>query len=269
MSGFSAEWLRLREPADHSARNRQLVASLLSYLGASENVTLLDLGCGSGSNLRALAPDLPMPQHWHLVDYNPVLLDAAREEIEMWLPRANVAELSYSFEVADLTADLDRLFSRNSYNIVTAAALFDLVSEKWMDAFVPYLSRHRAAFFTTLIYNGEMRWSPDHPEDETITAAFNYHQHSNKGFGPAAGAQAGGLLAEKLKKAGYHVEMLQSPWRLGPEHRQLMVENAKGVANAAKETGLVSEASLTSWVDSRAELTSCEIGHVDLFAIPA
>ena len=55
MSGFSADWLTLREPADHRARNPALVEALARHLGGRA-VRVTDLGCGTGSNLRALAP---------------------------------------------------------------------------------------------------------------------------------------------------------------------------------------------------------------------
>ncbi|WP_106418212.1 class I SAM-dependent methyltransferase [Salinicola tamaricis] len=40
--------------------------------------TLVDLGCGSGSNLRYLAPQLRTPQYWRLVDHDASLLEHAR-----------------------------------------------------------------------------------------------------------------------------------------------------------------------------------------------
>src|SRR4051812_49734447 len=84
MSGFSAEWLALREPADHHARNRALVAELRSVFAGRDTAAIIDLGCGTGSNLRALAASLPRRQSWRLVDRDPALLGAARERLSAW-----------------------------------------------------------------------------------------------------------------------------------------------------------------------------------------
>ena len=89
MTGFSAQWLALREPADHRARDvslRDKVVHDLDHLARVRPgpINLVDLGCGSGSNLRALAPHLPMTQHWTLVDYDPALLSAAKAALTQW-----------------------------------------------------------------------------------------------------------------------------------------------------------------------------------------
>jgi trans-aconitate methyltransferase len=81
MSGFSAEWLALREPADRRARSRALVAELRSVFAGRDTAAVIDLGCGTGSNLRALAASLPRRQSWRLVDRDPALLSAARERL--------------------------------------------------------------------------------------------------------------------------------------------------------------------------------------------
>lgn len=269
MSGFSTDWLRLREPADHKARSEPLVRDLLTYLGERDAVSVLDLGCGTGSNLRALAPLLPMPQHWALVDYDRALLDAARLEIESWLPGADVAEMTYHLQAADLTTDLDQLFNVNAYDLITAAALFDLVSEDWIKDFVAQLAARSCAFYTVLIYDGEMSWTPAHSADDDIRAAFNAHQQSDKGFGAAAGPRAGTVLAACLKDAGFKVRTEQSPWLLGPSEKPLMQATADGIGKAAEESGLMDDVALTSWRTSRSALERCEIGHTDILAIPA
>ena len=73
----SGEWLDLREPADAAARDPELVESLRRRLPSAGCLVIHDLGCGTGSMGRWLAPLLPGPQHWVLHDRDEDLLDAA------------------------------------------------------------------------------------------------------------------------------------------------------------------------------------------------
>ena len=70
-------WLRLREPADAAARSLDLVDLVLPHLPTGRRLIVHDLGCGSGSMARWLAPRLPGPQHWVLYDRDPDLLALA------------------------------------------------------------------------------------------------------------------------------------------------------------------------------------------------
>ena len=264
MSGFSPEWLRLREPADHRSRDRGLVERLAAHLEGRESIRLVDLGCGTGSNLRALSPALPGRQHWHLVDHDPALLSAARDEIAKWRPDAS---REISFETADLSRDLEQVLAPEC-DVVTAAALFDLVSEAWLKRFVAALANRACAFYTVLIYDGIMQGDPVHPADEPIRAAFNAHQRTDKGFGRAAGPDAGAFLVRTLEGAGFEVRTALSPWALTRDDLPLILSTAEGIADAARQTSLVAEAEIADWLRSRAALASCKIGHVDVLALP-
>ena len=114
MSGFSPEWLALREPADHTARNVPLAQAAAALLVGREPARILDLGCGTGSNFRGFAPLVGAPQHWTLVDHDARLLEAARGAL---LPLAGqggaqTANITVSFTQADLTRGLEALLAR-------------------------------------------------------------------------------------------------------------------------------------------------------------
>ena len=57
-----ADWLALREPADAAARSAELV----DRLALRSPLLIHDLGSGTGSMARWLAPRLPAPQRWVL-----------------------------------------------------------------------------------------------------------------------------------------------------------------------------------------------------------
>ncbi|MET7244509.1 class I SAM-dependent methyltransferase [Methylobacterium sp. EM32] len=277
MSGFSPDWLDLREPADHAARDAGLVAALARAL--PEAVRAVDLGCGTGSNLRALAPHLGPRQDWMLVDHDPALLDAARQRLAAWADRAEdvgdglvlhlgAARIAVRFRALDLAADPAASLAGRP-DLVTAAALFDLVSEAWIAALAQGVAGAGAVFYTALTYDGQESWTPPHPADAAIHAAFLMHQAGDKGFGPAAGPGATEALAQAFRGHGFAVETAASPWRLGPGEAALLRALADGTVRAAAETGRIAQDDAAAWAATRQSSgTAAVIGHHDLLALP-
>jgi SAM-dependent methyltransferase len=281
MTGFSADWLSLRESADHAARDRALLQRLADALAERETPEIIDLGCGTGSNLRAIAPALPqMRQHWRLVDYDGALLVAAREHLGAWADSASRdgdalelikdgRHLHVSFIQADLARDIDPVLDP-APDLVTAAALFDLCARDWIRFFANAVTRRRSIFYTALTYDGHEIWQPPHPADSAVLAAFHAHQITDKGFGRSAGPEATQALHEAFSNLDYTVETAESPWRLSQADGALIAALAEGQAEAVKQTGQVDEARLASWRDARTgDGVSCLIGHQDLLALPA
>ena len=277
MSGFSPEWLAMREPVDHSARDKALQAELKARFAHLDAIHVVDLGCGSGSNLRALAQSLPQRQKWRLIDYDPALLDAARVALATWADQSRRAgdilsmtkdgkQIEVEFTQADLNGDFTPVL--DGVQLATATAFFDLASAQWIDRFCAALAERHLSLFATLTYDGIEVWRPPHEADADILAAFHAHQRTDKGFGIAAGPNATQVLRLELEKHGYAVETARSPWRLDHQNRPLIAALANGIAGAAAETGRVDPQMIDAWRDARAIASSCEIGHADLFGVP-
>lgn len=249
--GFSPDWLALREPADNAARDADLLRTAVEAAGA--NPVILDLGCGTGSTVRALAPFLVGHAKWRLVDNDSQLLELAGAD----------AGDAVSLHRQDLQ-DLHKL-PLDGVTLVTASALLDLVSRKWL---VELASMINVPVYFALSYNGVMSWNPEDSRDKNMTEAFNTHQQTDKGFGPALGASSVQTAGEIFAASGFEVKVADSTWRLGVEHEELQSQLVAGIAEAAKQTG---EADAENWAAARiqaASKTSCNIGHGDIFAAP-
>jgi SAM-dependent methyltransferase len=276
MSDFSAPWLDLREPVDHRSRNRKLERALAKHFDGWRPITVVDLGCGTGSNLRATAPLLGPEQHWTLVDRDQRLLDAAAERLAAWADGADrqdgrlalfkgARRINVAFRCADLAADLEAALG-SSANLVTASAMFDLASAAFIARLAAAVAARRSAFYTVLTYDGDQRWTPEHERDAPLLDAFHAHQRRDKGLGPAAGPEAPDALSEAFAAQGYQVQEGDSAWRLGLADEALIAELAAGFAQAARETGLVEAATLAAW--SALSRTGAIVGHADTLALP-
>jgi hypothetical protein len=263
MSGFSIEWLALREPIDTASRNPELTARLIEWRQAFDRVSAMDLASGTGANFRFLAPLLGGEQYWRLVDHDRALL--ARSEGEALNPSWRVERLC--LDLADW-----RSLDFPGVQLMTASALIDLVSADWLDQLAQRCRAVQAAVFIVLSYDGTLLWEPALEGDERVREWVNRHQRTDKGFGPALGPSAALEFQRMLERLDYQVELRPSPWRLEPEQLTLQMMLLEGWIVAVREIAPDSTDWLDQWAAQRRGLieqsnSRLTVGHWDLLAV--
>jgi hypothetical protein len=263
MDDALAHWLQLREPADTAARSSTLTSALVAALtkpSEGEPLRALDLGTGTGANVRYLSHHLPGPQEWLAVDRNAALI--AR------LPTG------VATTVIDLNSlDDESLFSGR--HLVTASALLDLASESWLRTLAARCRAAGAAVLFALSYDGSSSCSPAEPEDDLVRNLLNEHQRRDKGLGgPAAGPDAAACAIRAFTDGGYDVRSESTPWRLGSAERELQRELVDGWHRVAVELRPGAADTFTRWRARRdahidANRSRIVVGHVDIAAWPA
>ncbi|MFT8245674.1 class I SAM-dependent methyltransferase [Roseomonas sp. BN140053] len=281
---FSPDWLDLREPADARARDGALAAALVSLLPPRPK--LIDLGAGTGSLFRWLAPRIRGPQAWTLVDADASLIERAFDTIagrvlqvgfrisapskRVLLVHAPMGAWRVEGLIADLADTPDWLPDREA-DAVVCSALLDLVSQDWLEDFADVLA---VPFYAALSVDGRDRFWPPDRRDAMVAQGFRRDQVRDKGFvGPALGAAAGHAAARAFAARGFAVHTARSPWRLGAAEPALLAQLVAGHAAAAALATPHRFRPILGWgterqLQARRGRLRATIGHLDLLALP-
>ncbi|MFN7977345.1 MAG: class I SAM-dependent methyltransferase [Vicinamibacterales bacterium] len=268
MESFSADWLTLREPADHVARVEALVAALAARLAAPGASTRgVDLAAGTGSNVRYLLPRLTTITEWTLVDHDPALLAEATRRLAA---RADAHGRRFAVRQADLN-DVAAL-PIDSAALVTASALLDLVAADWVWAFARRCREAGVAVLCTLTYDGRLECDPPDAFDARVRALVNAHQRTDKGFGRALGPDATDAAAAAFRAEGFDVTVATSDWVLDAAQAELQRQLIEGWAGAARDMAPDDAAAIDVWRDRRlaavvSGASRVRVGHGDLLAL--
>jgi SAM-dependent methyltransferase len=257
---FDPHWLSLREPADGKARDQSLLTVATEAMEKRPGSTILDIGCGSGSTYRSLQPRLSNAARWRLLDNDALLLNEVRS-------RHGDAVETIEMNLGDVDA-----LPFQDVALVTASAVFDLCSADFIGRLANRLGSTRIGLYAALNYDGQMAWTDEHRLDREITAVFNSHQRTDKGFGVSLGPDAWSVLADAMRGHGYTVRIAESPWILAKGDADLQLLLLEGIAGAVQECRQLEPEDVLAWHAYRRHAALdgnglCRIGHRDVLAL--
>jgi hypothetical protein len=262
------EWLALREPADAAARAAELVEEIRGYLPPAGGITVHDLGSGTGSMARWLAPQLTGAQHWVLYDRDAELLTHAAADPPG--AAADGAPITTRARLRDVT----RLHPEElaGASLITASALLDVMTSDALERLVSSCAGVRCPVLITLSVTGCVDLSPADPFDRRVADAFNAHHRRTVGARRLLGPDAVGAAVDGFTRLGFDVMVRPSPWRLGPGRSALAVAWFTGWLAAASEQRPELAAAISYRRRRLAEADegrlSVTVGHEDLLVSP-
>lgn len=270
----SVDWLSLREAEDARARSDALADAVPGLLNRGRGhrrggIVVHDLGSGTGSMMRWLAPRLPGPQTWVLHDWNASLTARASEG-----PRTHDG----AGRPVELLSRIGELHALDSHalrgaSLVTASALLDVLTAAEAHAIVDACVAAGAPVLLSLSVTGDVGLTPWDRRDIRYTRAFNAHQRREVDGRSLLGRYGAPLVLGLFRQAAWHVRTALTSWRLDARDPLLLAEWFDGWIDAAaeQEPALLRETAgyrELRWAQhARGEL-SARVYHLDLLAWP-
>ena len=264
----SGDWLALREPEDAAARSLDL-ALIAADLLPSGPIVVHDLGTGTGSMMRWLAPLLPGPQTWVLHDWNANLIDDA---LSLARPSDRddgaISVLGRTGNLADLSAG-----NLDGGSLVTASALLDVLTSHEIHTIVDACIAARTPTLLSLSVTGGVRLAPRDDLDTDVNNAFNSHQLRDANGRRQLGRHAAPIAQGLFIQAGWQVRQSTTVWRIDRSQPALLKEWFSGWVDAAVEQDPTLGVDAERYREhrnaqiERGEL-SAHIDHLDLLAWP-
>jgi hypothetical protein len=236
-----------------------LVTELRRRLRTDAPLVVHDLGCGTGSMMRWLAPLLFGPQRWTAHDRDEELLavlsasapvrDSEGMPVTVDIHPCDLAQL-HPGELADAS-------------LITASAVLDIMSVTELERLVEICLAVGCPALLALSVTGRVELRPRDPRDERIQHAFNAHQRritsdGRRLSGPDTVSTATTLFTHR----GATVLSAPSVWRLGASDDALINEWLSGWVGAACEQDPALAGSADDYLQRR--MSALAEGHLDV-----
>ena len=253
-----------------------------------EQPTLLELGAGSGSLFRWLAPIIGRSQRWLWLDDDADLLELGMRITAHWADRLGY-DVQRSEDATELTLhtprgtwtietrgyDLDDpplMLPLEAADAVTCSAVLDLFSEDWLAGLLHAIGQ--CPFYAAINVTGRDWVSPRRPDDALVGRGYLLDQIGNAGLPDPLGPDVPGVAQEVCEEIGLQYASARSDWIIRPRHRAMLRHMIGFMTNAARQALPQHRRRIDLWERRRRqEITAgrlaMRVGHVDVLISPA
>lgn len=281
-------WLEHRYACDAEARNANIEKKFLEFFSEKDGISILDAGCGTGSNFHYYFEKLPKEQEWTFLDFEQNLLSACKERLKEYARKQNykvreqdgvlsIKSAGKQAQVRFIKGDLgevEHLTDMKTTDLVTANALFDLLSYDQFDSFACKLSAYNVCLLATLNYY-ETSFLPYTEEDGRFVRYFHTHMTRPQPFGAAMGPNCTEEMLDLLNEHQMMIEQEGSQWHLKrydtTMHHYLLHFFEHAVRDLSLSDSEITE--LEEWLEHKKRMSQDHkleiiVDHSDIFAYP-
>ena len=269
------------EAIDRRFRNGDVSDALTGWFSGRSALRVLDLACGTGANMRALAPILPPDQDWIMLTGSEAEEEQVRDLLFRWAPAAEEIagglkierqglRIAVRFERHDVAASGTMPDCEAAGLVVLDQNALRLTTSTFA-AIANACARMGAVVHARCLYDGRIKLQPHHPADAQMTAALHRRLMEQTPLGAASGPLAASQLAERLELAGYSV--IEGPGNAvlkaaGPQGTDgaLMRAILSQMAEAQRAVARGHDKMIDTW--AARPRTVMEISKTDLVAFP-
>ena len=174
MHEFENSWLFQREKIDNLSKNISIINKINRVLKNYDEIRIIDLGTGTGSNFRYLSKKIKFKnQYWTLMDLSKSSLNEAKKTS---VTNNKIQKIILKHD--DIIKNIDK-HNFDNYEIVTGSAFLDIMPVDWFKKFYTKNRNTKLVYFS-INYDGYFKFYPKHKLDKDVLQLFNNDQKSKK-----------------------------------------------------------------------------------------
>ncbi|MFP4090101.1 MAG: hypothetical protein ACLFUB_01765 [Cyclobacteriaceae bacterium] len=282
------QWLSHRYPCDTAARNPEIEKKCLDYFKDKSVLKVVDVGAGTGNNFQYYFSKFNQQQHWTLLEQDEALIEACRHSLMAYCEKheyevrqeKNGLQIKFDGRSAEVVfcrgklQQIEKCVDLKQTDLVTANAVFDLLSFEDFEEFVIKLTAWNVCLMATLNYY-ETSFLPFSEEDGRFINYYHTHMLRPQPDGIAMGPNCSEEMLDLLSRHQMLIEQEASQWHLKKYDTTMHHYILHFFDHALRELNLSphEQEEVEAWLRSKRRLSDQHqleiiVDHSDIFAYP-